>query len=173
MVFRNTAYAQARHTGKSSFVGRRAPYTSRVEFTLSRIVGLLLVAIIVAIIGSRLRMPYNIGLVVTGLGLAPAPPDADINFTHDVVFDLILPPPLFETAPSIPWAAFRRVAPPVLTLAVPGVVVSAIVVAAGTACGMGGPVSSALLFGLLIVATDPVSVIALFEVNAASSQMDK
>jgi len=134
-----------------------------MELTLSRIVGLLVVAIIVAIVSRRLRLPYTVGLVVTGLSLALAPPAADINLTYDVVFDVILPPLLFEAALSIPWAEWRRDAPVVLMLAVPGVVISATVVAAGMAYGAGWPVSSAVLFGVLIAATDPVSVIAVFK----------
>jgi CPA1 family monovalent cation:H+ antiporter len=134
-----------------------------MELTLSRIVGLLVVAIIVAIVSRRLRLPYTVGLVVTGLTLALAPPAADINLTYDVIFDVILPPLLFEAALSIPWAELRRDALPVLTLAVPGVVVSATVVAAGMAYGVGWPVASAVLFGVLIAATDPVSVIAVFK----------
>lgn len=134
-----------------------------MEVTLSRIIGLLVVAIVVAIVSRRLRLPYTVGLVVTGLSLAVAPPAADINLTHDVIFDVILPPLLFEAALSIPWAELRREALPVLMLAIPGVVVGATVVAAGMAYGVGWPVSSAVLFGVLIAATDPVSVIALFE----------
>ncbi len=134
-----------------------------MELTLSRIIGLMVVAIIVAIVSRRLRLPYTVGLVVTGLSLALAPPAANINLTYDVIFDIILPPLLFEAALSIPWADLRRDALPVLTLAIPGVVVSAGAVAAGMAFGVGWSVSSALLFGVLIAATDPVSVIALFE----------
>jgi len=134
-----------------------------VELTLSRIVGLLMVAIIIAILSRRLRLPYTVGLVMAGLCLALAPPAANINLTYDVIFDVILPPLLFEAALSIPWAELRRDAPAVLTLAIPGVVISATVVAAGMAYGVGWPVSSAVLFGVLIAATDPVSVIALFK----------
>jgi monovalent cation:H+ antiporter, CPA1 family len=134
-----------------------------MELTLSRIIGLLVVAIIVAIVSRRLRLPYTVGLVVTGLSLALAPPAADINLTHDVIFDVILPPLLFAAALSIPWAELRRDVVPVLTLAIPGVLVCATVVAAGMTYGVGWPVSSAVLFGVLIAATDPVSVIALFE----------
>jgi len=134
-----------------------------VELTLSRVAGLLVVAIIVAIVSRRLRLPYTVGLVVTGLCLALAPPAADINLTYDVIFDVILPPLLFEAALSIPWVELRRDAPAVLTLAIPGVVISATVVAAGMAYGVGWPVASAVLFGVLIAATDPVSVIAVFK----------
>lgn len=134
-----------------------------MELTLSRVIGLLVVAIVVAIVSRRLRLPYTVGLVLTGLGLALAPPATDINLTHDVIFDVILPPLLFEAALSIPWPDLRRDALPVLVLAIPGVVAGATVVAAGMVYGVGWPVSSAVLFGVLIAATDPVSVLALFK----------
>jgi monovalent cation:H+ antiporter, CPA1 family len=134
-----------------------------MELTLSRIIGLLVVAIIVAIVSRRLRLPYTVGLVVTGLSLALAPPAANINLTHDFIFDVVLPPLLFKAALSIPWADLRRDALPVLTLALLGVVVSATVVAAGMVNGVGWPTSAAVLFGVLIATTDPVSVIALLD----------
>jgi monovalent cation:H+ antiporter, CPA1 family len=152
-----------RRAGSCSAVGRFAPNTSRMELTLSRIIGLLVVAIIVAIVSRRLRLPYTVGLVVTGLSLALAPPAANINLTYDFIFDVILPPLLFKAALSIGWLELKRDALPVLTLAVLGVVVSAAVVAAGMARAVGWPASSAVLFGVLIATTDPVSVIALFD----------
>ena len=50
-----------------------------------------------------------------------------------------------------------------LTLATVGVVISALVVAMGTASFLGWPISSALVFGVLTAATDPVAVIAMFK----------
>ena len=134
-----------------------------MDLTLSRTIGLLTVAIIVAIVSRRLRLPYTVGLVVTGLSLALAPPVANINLTYDFIFDVILPPLLFEAALSIHWAELRRDALPVLTLATLGVVISAAVVAAGMTYGVGWPLEPAVLFGVLIAATDPVSVIAMFK----------
>jgi CPA1 family monovalent cation:H+ antiporter len=43
------------------------------------------------------------------------------------------------------------------------VVISAIVVAGGIASVLGWPLPSALVFGVLIAATDPVAVIAMFK----------
>jgi len=83
--------------------------------------------------------------------------------THDIIFDVILPPLLFEAALNIHWSELRRDALPVLTLAILGVVISAIVVAGGIASVLGWPLPSALVFGVLIAATDPVAVIAMFK----------
>ena len=50
-----------------------------------------------------------------------------------------------------------------LILAIFGVITSAVVVATGMVIGLGWPLPSALVFGVLIAATDPVSVIAMFK----------
>ena len=134
-----------------------------MDLTLSRTIGLLVVAIFVAIVSRRLRLPYTVGLVVTGLSLALAPPVANINLTYDFIFDVILPPLLFEAALSIHWAELRRDALPVLTLATIGVAISAVVVALGMTYALGWALPSAVIFGVLIAATDPVAVIAMFK----------
>lgn len=130
---------------------------------LSHTVGLLVVAIFVAMIARRVRLPYTVGLVLTGMGLALTRVETEATLTHDFIFDVILPPLLFEAAISLHWHELRRDALPVLTLATLGVVISAAVVAAGMVGLLGWPISSGLVFGVLIAATDPVAVIAMFK----------
>jgi monovalent cation:H+ antiporter, CPA1 family len=91
--------------------------------------------------------------------------------THDLVFDLILPPLLFEAAINIDWKALRRDAVPVLTLAIGGTLIAAVAVAAGMVEVLGWPVRSAVLFGVLIAATDPVAVIAMFKDNGVTGRL--
>jgi Na+:H+ antiporter len=43
-----------------------------VDLILSHTVALLVVAIFVAIVARRVRLPYTVGLVITGIGLAMA-----------------------------------------------------------------------------------------------------
>ena len=133
-----------------------------MDLILSHTVALLVVAIFVAIVARRVRLPYTVGLVLTGIGLALARVETETTLTHDFIFDVILPPLLFEAALSLHWAELRRDALPVLTLATLGVVISAVLVAVGMVGILGWPVSSALVFGVLIAATDPVAVIAMF-----------
>lgn len=134
-----------------------------MDLTLSRTIGLLVVAILVAIVSRRLRLPYTVGLVVTGLSLALAPPVANINLTYQFIFDVILPPLLFEAALSIRWNELQRDAVPVLVLATLGVAISAAVVAFGMSYVPQWPMPAAVIFGVLISATDPVAVIAMFK----------
>ncbi len=130
---------------------------------LSHSVGLLVAAIVVALIARRLALPYTVGLVIAGIGLAVARIDTGVALTHDFVFEVILPPLLFEAAINIRWSELRRDLVPVLTFAVAGTVVAAAVIALGLIYVLGWPKESAMLLGSLIAATDPVAVIALFK----------
>jgi CPA1 family monovalent cation:H+ antiporter len=134
-----------------------------MDAILTRTIGLLVVAILVAIIARRLRLPYTVGLVVTGAGLALAHLEAGATLTHQFIFDVILPPLLFEAALDIRWPELRRDLLPVLILSTLGVVISAAAVAAGLIWILGWPAPSAVVFGVLIAATDPVAVIAMFK----------
>jgi CPA1 family monovalent cation:H+ antiporter len=125
--------------------------------------GLLTIAILVAIAARRLSLPYTVGLVFGGIGLAFSHFDMGVRLTHDVIFDVILPPLLFEAAINIPWHELRRDLVPVLVLSIFGVVVSAAVVAFGMTWILSWPATSAIIFGVLIAATDPVAVIAMFK----------
>jgi CPA1 family monovalent cation:H+ antiporter len=134
-----------------------------MDVIIFRTVGLLAAAMIVAIVARRIRLPYTVGLVIAGAGLAAARVQTGLELTHDFIFDVILPPLLFEAALCIHWKELRRDALPVLTLATLGVVIAALVVAFSATALLGWPFASALVFGVLIAATDPVAVIAMFK----------
>ncbi len=136
-----------------------------------RVIGLLAVAILVAIAARRLRLPYTVGLVATGIALALGRIGGGIALTHEFLFDVALPPLLFEGALHIPWRELRRDLVPVLTLSVLGVVVSAAVVAGGMRLLLDWPAAPAAVFGVLIGATDPVGVIALFKDMAVKGRV--
>ncbi len=134
-------------------------------------VSLLIVAIIVALIARRLAFPYTVGLVIAGIGLALTRHDMDVVLTHEFIFDVILPPLIFEAAINLHWKELRRDALPILTLALFGTIISAGVVATGMVFGLNWPVAPALLFGVLIAATDPVAVIAMFKDNGIEGRL--
>ena len=134
-----------------------------MDLILAQTVGLLVVALFVGIIARRLRLPYTVGLAVTGTCLALAHVETGLVLTHDLIFEVILPPLLFEAALSIRWNELKRDMVPVLTLSTLGVAISALVVAAGMSYFLSWPIAPALVFGVLIAATDPVAVIAMFK----------
>src|SRR5436190_4969595 len=98
-----------------------------MNMILAETVGLLVVAIVVALLARRLSLPYTVGLVATGIGLAPFRAQLAPPLSHDLIYLVILPPLLFEAAISIHWHELRRDLVPVLVLSTLGVVISAIV----------------------------------------------
>ena len=146
-------------------------YKSGMELLIGRTIALLGVAMAVAIIARRLRLPYTVGLVLTGLGLALMRVNIGFTLTHDIIFDLILPPLLFEAALNLHWSELRRDLAPVLALSTLGVGLCAVVVAAGLVKGQGWPPGPALAFGALIAATDPIAVIALLRETGVKGRL--
>lgn len=124
---------------------------------------LLLVASVVAMITRRIGMPYSVGLVLAGIGLAILPIGFEAPLTPELIFSIFLPPLIFEAAIQIPWKPFRKELPLLLILVTAGVVLAAGVVAFGMHHLAGWSWIGAALFGVLIAATDPVSVIAMFK----------
>jgi CPA1 family monovalent cation:H+ antiporter len=123
---------------------------------------LLLVGAVVAMATRGLKLPYSVGLVVAGMALALLPMAPKISLTKEIIFNLLLPPLIFEAAFYLRWDQLRRELPVIFTLASAGVVLSGATVAVGMHYLAGWEWPSALVFGCLIAATDPVSVIATF-----------
>lgn len=124
---------------------------------------LLLVSAIVALVTRRWRVPYSVGLVVAGGAFWFTHVLPVIPLSRDLLFLVLLPPLIFEAAFYIPWNSLRADLPVVLTLATAGVVLAGLMVAAGMHYVVGWAWTSAMAFGFLIAATDPVSVIAAFK----------
>jgi CPA1 family monovalent cation:H+ antiporter len=124
---------------------------------------ILLVASVVAMASRRMRLLYSVGLVAAGIVLAILPFGIGIPVSADGIYTILLPPLIFETALQIDWPPFRRELPIVLTLAFAGVIIAATVVAVGMHGFFNWGWLSAAMFGCLIAATDPVSVIASFK----------
>lgn len=125
------------------------------------VIGLLLIAVIVGIITQRFRVPYTVGLVLIGLALSLRG-QADIDFPPELFLGLLVPPLVFEAAFHLNITDLRFDFPPILALAIPGVMITTGLVGIVVALGTGSPISLTLVFGALVAATDPVAVVALF-----------
>jgi CPA1 family monovalent cation:H+ antiporter len=132
---------------------------------------LLLVAAVVAVLANRLRVPYSVGLVLAGIGLAFVPFSADVPLTKDLIFTTLLPPLVFEAAFQLQWKPLRRDLPVILLLATLGVLLAAALTAAGMHYLAGWTWMAAFVFGVLIAATDPVSVIATFKESGVRGRL--
>ncbi len=134
-----------------------------MNFGIENIEVLLLIAAVVAMFTRRLHVPYSVGLVATGIMLAMFSIQLDITLTKELIFTMLLPPLIFEAAFFLHWQELRRDFWVITTLASIGVILSAAITATGMHYLAGWQWMGALIFGVLIAATDPVSVIATFK----------
>lgn len=132
---------------------------------------LLLIAAVVAMLARRVRLPYTVGLVLTGTVLAFSRFVPPLALTKELIFTAFLPPLVFEAAIHLSWRGLRRDLLLISTLATLGIVLAAAVVAGGMCLLLGWDMKYALLFGVLISATDPVSVIATFKETAVEGRL--
>jgi len=125
------------------------------------IVLLLFIAALVGIAARRFRVPYTLGLVVIGL-IITLFPQVNITISPTLIFALLIPPIIFEAAFHLNVNDLRRDIVPILIFAIPGVVLTMIVVGFLVSWGTGIPIIYTLVFGAIVAAIDPVAVIALF-----------
>ncbi|MDZ8054976.1 MAG: cation:proton antiporter [Aulosira sp. ZfuVER01] len=116
------------------------------------------------------QIPYTLLLVIVGLGLA----FVDIrlvNLSPELILLIFLPPLLFEAAWNLKWLELKRDLLPICLYAVLGVVISIVGVAIGLNQYAGLSLTTALLIGASLSATDPVSVTALFRELGVGSRL--
>ena len=130
---------------------------------LSQLGFLLFVSALVAMLTRRMHLPYTVGLVLAGMGLYFSHVYIKWHLSKDLIFSVFLPPLVFEAALFIHWRDFKKELPVVSLLATAGVVLAAAVTAVGMHYALTWDWGSAIVFGVLIAATDPVSVIATFK----------
>jgi CPA1 family monovalent cation:H+ antiporter len=134
-----------------------------IIFTEEILVLSLLIASIVAVAARRFRVPYTVGLVLIGLALTfTLPPEWKIEVPPEIMLAILVPPLVFEAAFHIRLDQLRRDFGLILLLAVPGVILTTLLVGGMVAWGTGLALPLAMVFGALISATDPVAVVALF-----------
>src|SRR6185369_11751171 len=122
---------------------------------IEQLILLIVVGGVAAIAAHRLRIPYTVGLVISGIVLAFLPLKIDLPFSKEFIFNFLLPPLIFRAALYIDWRELRRDLFMVGTFATVGVALSAAVTAAIMHFVMGWPWPVSILFGVLIAATDP------------------
>lgn len=138
--------------------------------TETLIIELLLIVSVVALVVRRLRIPYTVALVVAGLLLTFQRPQ-QIELTPDLILSLFVPPLVFEAAFHLDARRLRDNLLPILALAVPGVVLTTLIVGFMVSIGAGMALTTGLAFGALISATDPVAVVALFRALGAPRRL--
>ncbi len=138
--------------------------------TETLIIELLLIVSLVALVVRRLRIPYTVALVVVGLLITFQHP-LEIELTPELILSLFIPPLVFEAAFHLEFKSLRENWLPIIGLAIPGVLLTTAMVGAIVSWGAGISLTSGLVFGALIAATDPVAVVALFKALGAPKRL--
>jgi monovalent cation:H+ antiporter, CPA1 family len=138
--------------------------------TETLVIELLLIVSLVAIAVRRLRIPYTVALVIVGLVLTTQQP-LELDLTPELILALLVPPLVFEAAFHINLRDLRRDLPGILLLAVPGVLITTLIVGGLVAWLTPLALPLAMVFGALISATDPVAVVALFRALGAPKRL--
>jgi CPA1 family monovalent cation:H+ antiporter len=118
-------------------------------------------------ISKKYQFPYTVALLIVGLvaqfGVYYLHIGLDLNLSPEVIFFVLLPLLLFESALHINFHQFRLQFKTLTFLATFGLLLSVFAVGFGLSLLVGMPFGVALLFGSLISATDPIAVLALFK----------
>ena len=134
-------------------------------------ISLLLVgAVFIGIVARRFRIPVTVVLAVGGFLVAWAAGDDALPLVEslygeqfaETVIHLFLPILIFEATINLSTRDFLRNLGPILVLATVALAISATLVGFSLHWALGISLASALLFGVLISATDPVAVLAVF-----------
>jgi Na+:H+ antiporter len=133
-----------------------------VEGTVNVLAVMLLGAALLGIIAWRINLPYAVALVIGGIAVEQLHVGSLPQLEPRVLLFVLLPPLLFDAAFRLDDVQLRRLVQPVLWLAVPGTVATAVIVALVLAFTLHVPLTEALLFGSIVSATDPVAVVGVF-----------
>lgn len=129
---------------------------------VTTLVVLLITTLVVAVVSKYIRIPYTIALTIAGLLIALANVPLTINLTPDLILFIFLPALLFESSYNLHFSEVRDNVRPITFLAIPGVILTAVCVAVGLHYATGLAWETTFLFGAIMSATDPVSVLAIF-----------
>ena len=94
-----------------------------------------------------------------------------LDLTPELILTLLVPPLVFEAAFHLNLRDLRRDLPGILLLAIPGVLITTVIVGGLTSLVTPLALPVALVFGALISATDPVAVVALFRALGAPKRL--
>jgi monovalent cation:H+ antiporter, CPA1 family len=119
-----------------------------------------------AILSDKLKASYTTIMITIGLALSFLRITGELGsiaFDKTVILGLVVPPLIFEAAMRTRFENFRAVQKTVISLAIFGVVISAFVSGFVLTALSGLPLAVALMFGVIVSPTDPVSVVNLLK----------
>jgi CPA1 family monovalent cation:H+ antiporter len=119
-----------------------------------------------AILSDKLKASYTTIMITIGLALSFLRITGELGsiaFDKTVILGLVVPPLIFEAAMRTRFENFRAVQKTVISLAIFGVVISAFVSGFVLTALSGLPLAVALMFGVIVSPTDPVSIVNLLK----------
>jgi CPA1 family monovalent cation:H+ antiporter len=143
---------------------------SHIPEIVGGVIALLMIATAALVLTRRLKFPFTIALVLIGVGLSSAatvfprviPALGEFEISPELILYVFLPVLIFESAFNLDPRLLRQNLGPVLMLAVPGLLLSTLLIAVIVTFATPFSLSAALLLGAILSATDPVSVISVF-----------
>ncbi|MGH9528956.1 MAG: Na+/H+ antiporter [Terriglobales bacterium] len=139
--------------------------------TIEFLLWLLIAASTIAVLAARWRVPYTVALVIGGLllGSFRLPVVRDLFhhspdwLTPNVSLVIFLPALLFEGSIKIRFSQLRENLLPITLLATVGVLAATGISGLAVHWVLGIPLLVAFVFGSIVSATDPISVLAIFK----------
>jgi len=139
-------------------------------------VGLLVIVLsfLAALLSDKLKISYTTILIIIGLAISflrIAGGLGEIPLDRSIILGLVVPPLIFEAAMRTRFQTFQTVRKTVLSLAIFGVMISAILSGLVLNLALGLPLAVALTFGVIVSPTDPVSVVNVLRRSKAPSRL--
>ncbi len=144
---------------------------SGTELVLEDLIVVLTIASFVAIVVKRIHIPYTTGLVLVGIAVSFLPFHLDIHLSKELVLLIVLPPLLFQGSLHMDLSSLRKNLLPIATMAVPGLLIATGLIGTMLHYALDMPWLKGLLFGAMVAATDPISVLAIFREVGAPSRL--
>lgn len=145
---------------------------AEVFVVLTDLIVVFLVAAVVRIFATRVTaLPYPVVLVVVGVGASVAGFEFHLSLSREVIFAVLLPTILFQSALDIDIAGLRADLPTIAALVLVGLPATVLLLGWTSAAVMGLPLIVALLFAATISPVDPVAVLWVFRDAGAPERL--
>lgn len=147
------------------------------------LVGIIFILLFIALgiyqISRRSGLPFTVLLVLIGIGInffstsVPVLAKAEevFSISPDLILFVFLPALIFESSYGLNVNQLRHNAAHIMTLAIPGLLLSTALIGVIVWLILGIDLVAALLLGAILSATDPVAVIALFQRISAPGRL--
>jgi CPA1 family monovalent cation:H+ antiporter len=144
---------------------------SHIPQIVGGVIALLMIAAAILVLTRRLNFPFTVALVLIGAGLSLSvkmlprfvPSLGDLEISPALILYVFLPVLIFESAFNLHGRLLRQNLSPVLTLAIPGLLLSTFLIGVIVKLTTSFSLTIALLLGAILSATDPIAVISVFK----------